>query len=173
MLDEDGKHYVSIQNLCRIYAYKYQYDYDELLSEAMMKVPDYLNSYVPSIYTNVKPMTHVYANLKWYLWKYIKRKRKQRGLFIELTSNSVSLEITNVDVDIIDDEEQVQLLIKQMLGNNISEAEIEWYSYIILMHDIYGYTYSEIGNIVSSPRSTISKWYHQAKEIMIANVNNR
>ena len=51
-------------------------EFDELLSECIDKIPQICNSYIPTM--GAKLSTHVFANLKWYIYKWQHKKAWRR-----------------------------------------------------------------------------------------------
>lgn len=97
--------------------------------------------------------THIYANLKWYLWKYMNRyeRNASRNTSLEKKHENVKSSSPVGDLEALD---EVQYLMKQA---DLSPQE----RYVIIMHDAYDNTFDEISEMTDVSKSTARHWYVQ------------
>lgn len=103
-----------------------------------------------------KMSTHIFANLKWYLWKYMNRYERHCTKFAALEyGDDVPSRRLADSMPSIDAKEEVQFILEQLN---------DWDGYLLLMRDGHGYTFQEIAEANDLSKNTVRTHYWRAME---------
>lgn len=124
---------------------------DDLYSEIIDRVHDVYKNYDG---TSASLKTHMYKNLRWYLWKWMNRRgrkyaeREQESLPEEYdVAGAASLNL--------DDADEVNVILSRLS---------DYDRLLLMMYHMQGLTFQEIGTVIGATKGTVRNHYLKALE---------